>query len=409
MHTYRLPVVLGLLSAAATPAFALDLEQLNASVYAVQAHGQQETLLRAGSGVAIGPGQIVTTCNVLAGSRTIAVRRGNVSYGATLEAPDVERNLCLLKVPDLNAPGVPLSVAVAPGFGQKVVAASVSGNAIVVRTATIAGLQADTNGKLDRIDASVAADASAAGGGLFDESGRLVGILVSPGSPKDARQQAVPAAWIPEIRTRGVAAMASYRAAAVNRPGDAVPAQESSVGSPKVGEVWRYQLRDDLTRRSHDVSYRVDRIDNGRVFFNQGARVEFLDGRLDRINTSIGGEFDVATPPGGWVPPNVKVGNRWKVAYSRSKRGTDISLEGIAEQEETIRVAAGTYRAIRIAYRGYLQRGGYMNGMGSSSVPYKATLWYAPELGRVVRFSGGYSNRADVLAETLELVEHRVE
>ncbi|MGL6155722.1 MAG: S1 family peptidase, partial [Ralstonia mannitolilytica] len=248
-----------------------------------------------------------------------------------------------------------------------------------------------------------------AGGGLFDESGRLVGILVSPGSPKDARQQAVPAAWIPEIRTRGVAAMASYRAAAVNRPGDAVPTQASSVGSPKVGEVWRYQLRDDLTRRSHDVSYRVDRIDNGRVFFNQGARVEFLDGRLDRINTSIGGEFDVATPPGGWVPPNVKVGNRWKVAYSRSKRGTDISLEGIAEQEETIRVAAGTYRAIRIAYRGYLQRGGYMNGMGSSSVPYKATLWYAPELGRVVRFSGGYSNRADVLAETLELVEHRVE
>lgn len=409
MHAYRLPVVFGLLSVAATPAFALDLEQLNVSVYAVQAHGQQETLLRAGSGVAIGPGQIVTTCNVLAGSRTIAVRRGNVSYGATLEAPDVERNLCLLKVPDLNAPGVPLSVAAAPGFGQKVVAASVSGTALAVRTATIAGLQADTNGKLDRIEASVAPDAGAAGGGLFDESGRLVGVLVSPGSPKDARQQAVPASWIPEIRTRGVAAMANYRAAAANRPSDAVAVRDASTGSPSVGEVWRYQLHDDLTRKNQDVFYRVDRIDNGRVFYNQGARVEFLDGRLDRINTPIAGEFDFTSPPGGWVPANVKVGDRWKVSYSRSKGTTDTNLEGLAEKEETIRVPAGTYRTIRIAYRGYANRPANINGMGTIAVPYKTTVWYAPDLGRVVRFTAGYSNRWERLAETLELVEHRVE
>lgn len=409
MHAYRLPVVFGLLSVAATPAFALDLEQLNVSVYAVQAHGQQETLLRAGSGVAIGPGQIVTTCNVLAGSRTIAVRRGNVSYGATLEAPDVERNLCLLKVPDLNSPGVPLSVAAAPGFGQKVVAASVSGTALAVRTATIAGLQADTNGKLDRIEASVAPDAGAAGGGLFDESGRLVGVLVGPGSPKDARQQAVPASWIPEIRTRGVAAMANYRAAAANRPSDAVAVRDASTGSPSVGEVWRYQLHDDLTRKNQDVFYRVDRIDNGRVFYNQGARVEFLDGRLDRINTPIAGEFDFTSPPGGWVPANVKVGDRWKVSYSRSKGTTDTNLEGLAEKEETIRVPAGTYRTIRIAYRGYANRPANINGMGTIAVPYKTTVWYAPDLGRVVRFTAGYSNRWERLAETLELVEHRVE
>jgi len=402
MHPNRLPVLLGLLSAVATPALAIDLEQLNANIYAVQAHGQQETLLRTGSGVAIGPGQVVTTCNVLAGSRTIAVRRGNVSYGATLEAPDVERNLCLLKVPDIGGPGAPLSVSAAPGFGQKVVAASISGTALTVRTATIAGLLADTNGKLDRIEASVAPDASTAGGGLFEENGRLVGILVSPGSSKDARQQAVPAAWIPEIRARGVAAMANYRVTAANRPADAVPAPEPSAGSPRVGEVWRYQLRDDLTRKNRDVSYRVDRIDHDRVIYNQGARIEFLDGRLDRINTPIGGEFDVA-PPGGWVPANVKVGSRWKVSYSRT------GLEGVAEKDETIRVAAGTYRTIRIAYHGYQNRLIGPNGMSGVSVPYKATVWYAPELGRVVRFTASYSNRWERVAETLELVEHRVE
>ncbi|WP_296225399.1 S1 family peptidase [Ralstonia sp. UBA689] len=388
---------------------ALDLERLNASVYAVQARGQQETLLRAGSGVAIGPRQVVTTCNVLAGSRSIAVRRGNVSYGATLEAPDIERNLCLLTVADLNVPGVPLSPSAAPGFGQKVVAASVSGTALAVRTATIAGLQADAGGKLDRIEASVAPDAGAAGGGLFDESGRLMGILVSPASPKDARQQAVPASWIPEIRARGAAAMASYRVAATNLSSDLVPAREASAGSPSVGEVWRYQLHDDLTRKNQEVSYRVDRIDNGRVIYNQGSRIEFLDGRVDRIDVPIAGEFDLASPPGGWVPANVKVGDRWKVAYSRAKGRNDTSLEAVAEKEEMIRVPAGAYRAIRIAYRGYANRAANVNGMGSSAVPYRTTVWYAPELGRVVRFTAGYSNRWERLSETLELVEHRVD
>jgi len=365
----------------ATPALAMGLEQLNTGVYAVQSYGQQGAALRAGSGVLIGPGQVVTACTVLAGARSIAVRRGNVSYGATLEAPDVERNLCLLKVPDLNAPGVPLSSPAAPGFGQKVVGASVYGAALAVREATIAGLRADASGKLDRIEASIAPDASAIGGGLFDENGRLVGILINPASPTETRQQAVPASWIPEIRMRAAVAMASYRSAAANsQPGSAQALDNSAGsvrpgndGSPRVGEVWRYRITDNLTRTSQLVSYRVDRIENDRVIFNQGASIEFKDGRLDRINTPIAGEFDTVAPPGGWVPANVKVGSRWKVAPTRTRQGLDISLEGVAEREETIRIAAGAYRTIRIVYNGYEMRPTNLNG-GSISVPYKATV-----------------------------------
>lgn len=410
MRLFRLPVLFGWLCATATPALAISLDQLNTSVYAVYVYGPQGAMLRAGSGIVTGPGQVVTACNVLAGARSIAVHRGNATYGATLDAPDIERNLCLLKVADLNAPAVPLSPMAAPGFGQKVVAASVIGPALAVREAAVAGLRAGASGALERIEASVEPDTASAGGGLFDENGRLVGILMNAASSAETRQQAAPASWISQIYARGAAAMASYRQTVDALP-QAAPtlAPAAAGGSPRVGEVWRYRLTDNLTRTSQQVTYRVDRIEADRVIFNQGARVEFKDGRLDRINSPVGGEFDVGAPPGGWVPANVTVGSRWKVEYSRSKRSKDISLQGVAEQEETIRVAAGSYRAIRIAYRGYLNRGGYMNGMGSVPVQYKATLWYAPELGRVVRFTGGFSNRSDVVAETLELAEHRFE
>ena len=410
MRLSRLPLFFGLFCAAATPAWAISLEQLNTSVYAVYVYGPQGAMLRTGSGIVTGPGQVVTACNVLAGARSISVHRGNVTYGATLDAPDVERNLCLLKVADLNTPAAQLSPSAAPGFGQKVVAASVIGPALAVREATVTGLRAGANGGLDRIEVSVEPDAASAGGGLFDENGRLVGVLMNPASSAETRQQAAPASWISQIYARGAAAVASYRQTGGAQPQTAptLPA-DAAPGSPRVGEVWRYRLTDNLTRTSQQVSYRVDRIENDRVIFNQGARVEFKDGRLDRVNTPVGGEFDVGAPPGGWVPANVQVGNRWKVAYSRSKRSKDISLEGVAEQEETIRVAAGTYRTIRIAYRGYLSRTYVVNGMGGVPVQYKATLWYAPELGRVVRFTGGFANRADVLSETLELAEHHVD
>lgn len=401
---------------------AMGLEQLTAkaspSVYAVRTYGPQESPLGGGSGVVIGPGQLVTACSVLAGATTIAVRRENVSYGATLEAPDVERNLCLLKVANLNAPALPLAAAAAPGFGQKVFAAAIAGTGMTVREGTVAGLQAGANGKLDRIEASIEQDASAGGGGLLDDNGRLVGILVNAASPAETRQRAVPASWIPEIRARGAAAVASYRPAAGDAPAAAAPARDAVSGaaapgtgaSPRVGEVWRYQLTDNLTRKRQEVSYRVDRIDNDRVIFNQGGRIEFKDGRPDRITTPIGGEFDVQSPPGGWVPANVKVGMRWNSSYRPSGTDFPTRLEGVATGESTIRVAAGSYRTIRITYDGYMQRPFYGFGSaGPAPVQYKAVVWYAPELGRVVQFNASFVSRYERVNETLELVEHRFE
>lgn len=389
------------------PAGAVGLGHYTANVYAVRAQGAQAAQARTGSGVAVGPNQVVTACSLLAGARSIAVVRDKVTYEAALAAPDTERNLCLVNVPNLPGNGVALSATPAvPVLGQKMVIAALLGQAIAVRESTVVGLQAGDDGRLSAIELSGTPEAGANGGAMFDDGGRLVGILVSDYTSANGRQRAVPAVWVRDISARGAAALASYRPAANNTAavaaGTTASDARASGDSPRVGEVWQYVLTDNLTRKRTDVTYRVDRIENERVIFNQGARIERADGTLERINTPSAGEFDVASPPSGWVPAGVKVGARWKYSYRQHGSGAQTDLEGIATGESDITVLGGTYRAIRIAYRGYRLQP--ISGARFTQ-QYKAVAWYAPDIGRIVRFEAGTAQ----VTETLELAAHRLE
>ncbi|MDF3834233.1 serine protease [Cupriavidus basilensis] len=415
---FVIPVLLAL---ANTSAHALDTPQLLAkltpSIYAVRALGANNAPLSSGSAVVIGPGQLVTACHVLAGARGITVRRDNVSYDATLEAPDVQRDLCLLRVSNFNAPPVGLSPAAAPSFGQKVLAAaSPDASGVVVLEGSVAGLRAGADGKLDRIEITADLPPAASGGGLFDETGRLVGILSARRAPGEKLLKALPAGWIAAVKERGAAAMAEYRSAAPAARASAAPAGSPAAPgtadagnvSPRVGEVWRYELTDKLTGKRRDVVYRVDRVEADRVTFNQGARIETRDGRIERINTPGGGEFESVSPPRGWVPEDVKVGAQWKYSYKQAGSGLNTELTGEATGESTMTLPAGSFRVLRLAYKGYVLRPfyGFSSGAGSS-VPYQAVAWYAPELRRVVRFDASFASKYERLDESLVLVEHR--
>ena len=164
---------------------------------------------------------------------------------------------------------------------------------------------------------------------------------------------------------------------------------------PRVGEQWRYELVDKMTKARREVSYRVDRIEGERVVFNRGARVESGDGRVVRITAATGGDFDEASPPGGWVPEDVRAGLRWKLSYRQPVTGLQTDLTGEAGGESTLTVPAGTFRVLRLSFKGYVSRPfyGFTGGGAASSVPYSAVAWYAPELKRVVRFDAQYSSR----------------
>lgn len=400
----------------ASPAFALDTAQMLAkvspSVYTVATYGPQRAPLSTGSAVVIGPGQLVTTCHVLAGARSVTIQRDNVSYGATLEAPDVERDICLLKVANFNAPAAAVAAS-APAFAQRVfTAVATEDGRVSMNQGAVAGMRAGADGGLDRIQASIAPVAQIEGGGMFDDNGRLIGVLTRAAAG-DTLTSALPAAWIASASARSTRALASYTpgpapaAATAAAPSAAQAAAPNE--SPRVGETWRYELTDRLTGVKRDVVYRIDRIDGDKVTFNQGARVESRDGRLQKLNTSVGGEFDVLSPPGGWVPENVKPGMAWKYSYKAPGSGAATELEGRVTGQSPIRLPMGEFQALRISYEGMQLRSFYAaNATGSLvTVPYKIVVWYVPDLQRVVKFDATFIHKYDRLDESMTLVEHR--
>ena len=98
--------------------------------------------------------------------------------------------------------------------------ASADASGVTAVEGTVSGLQAGPDGKLVRIE-STAALPNAIGGGLFDDSGKLIGVMAGQGQARkvakagqggQAPLRAVPAAWIGMVGERGAAALAQYRA-----------------------------------------------------------------------------------------------------------------------------------------------------------------------------------------------------
>jgi len=104
------------------------------------------------------------------------------------------------------------------------------------------------------------------------------------------------------------------------------------------------------------------------------------------------------------------VGAHWTLAYlTKVGPPMKMDLEASVVGEENLSVAGREIRTLRIEYEGYTDRNLAMRAMASGR--YRATAWFAPELGRLVRFEvksrGGTSTGQYVLEETLELTAIR--
>lgn len=148
-----------------------------------------------GSGVAVGPELVITNCHVTRDARDIAVVRGGVRWSVSAQAADVERDLCLLEVPGLQAPPVPLGHSSALAVGQPVAALGYTGGV---------GLQNSPGEvvELHRFDGAQVIQSNnwftsgASGGGLFDGQGELVGILTFRLRGGAAHYFAAPVEWV---------------------------------------------------------------------------------------------------------------------------------------------------------------------------------------------------------------------
>ncbi|MDM0032614.1 serine protease [Variovorax sp. J22P271] len=399
---------------AAGPAAALEPDalfaRLSPSVWTVRTFDAQERPLRTGSAVVVAPGRLVTRCRVLAKAASVVIRQDNVTYGATLEHPDVERDLCQIQVANFRAAPVAVAPAGSARVGQKVYAiGSPRGVENTLGEGMLTGLRGGDEGDERLLQTTVVLAAGSAGGGLFDSEGRLLG-LTAPGA-EGAGGSAVPADFLAEIPARAQAALAQRPRVVEGSAASAPAAGRAPAGAPGLGDALRpgdgleYVRVDRLTGNRSPVIYRLDRITGDEWIFNMGGRIEQADGRVVSVTSPVGGMFDASSPPGGWGRKDVKPGMRWHMDYvaatgDKWRHELDATVIG----ERTLRIDGTEVKALEIAYTGWIYASW---GTGSSAVGTRfiATAWYAASLGRVVRFEAEHRRaNANSSNESLELV-----
>lgn len=215
----RIAFVLACIGAAA-PVAALEpaaiFSKVSPSVWEVHVAGADGRPLSIGSAVVIGDGVAITNCHVLRGGKQVWLRHGNANYGARLLYPDVERDLCQLRIADFHAPAVALAAGSTLVTGQKVYAVgNPMGLELTISEGLISSLRNDENGRLKSVQTSAAISQGSSGGGLFDVEGRLIGItdhqvVLTMGQNLNF---AIPADWIAEVPARAQKALAQAAAA----------------------------------------------------------------------------------------------------------------------------------------------------------------------------------------------------
>lgn len=196
--------------ASATTGLAKDAEILNPealfaklspSVARINVMNAAGATTHTGSGVVIGPTTIVTNCHVALKGASLTARIGNDTLPATVDVADQEFDLCKLNVSDLNAPSVTLGNTADVRTGQRVYAIGApQGLHLTLSDGLISSLREDPDGTILQTTAPVSPGSS--GGGLFDASGRLVGIVTFQFRTGQNLNFAVPVNWLSQMRTR---------------------------------------------------------------------------------------------------------------------------------------------------------------------------------------------------------------
>lgn len=171
-----------------------DYVSIAASVLRVEAPRQRGGYAL-GSAVAVSPDQVVTNCHVTRDALAVHILRGGLRYPASSQSSDVERDLCLLEVPGLGAKPVRLGRAAALAPGQQVTALGFTGGVGIQNSSgEVVQLHRHDGGRV--IQSNNFFNSGASGGGLFDDEGRLVGILTFRLRGGQAHYFSAPVEWV---------------------------------------------------------------------------------------------------------------------------------------------------------------------------------------------------------------------
>lgn len=183
----------------ATPASAAPsaglLRDLNAQVLRVQVKHNNGSL-GLGSAVVIDADQVVTNCHVVTDARDVAVMINGVAHAATAIKPDWYHDLCILNVAGLEAPVARIGASRQLRYESAVFTVGFPDNTTEpVNTFGVVKGMFPMDGSVV-IRATSPFRLGASGGGVFDESGALVGIITLKSRGSQAQYFYMPVEWV---------------------------------------------------------------------------------------------------------------------------------------------------------------------------------------------------------------------
>jgi hypothetical protein len=373
-----------------------------------------------GSGVIVGPTDVVTSCHVVENSANITVKQGGITRKARLRFQDSGRDLCQIQLDDSFPSGKPVSAFVMSKdleVGQAVYAiGSPQGLEHTLSLGIVSALRAmkDNRGYLIQTDAAVSPGSS--GGGLFDEEAKLVGLITFQFKEGQNLNFAIPADWIQELAIRNRDRIAGAptpppTVAAIGEGGSTQPF--ASIAKP--GDKWRYRILHE-SRAVGLVSIEVLETDGTRVKerITKEANTAFVH---ERVVDASGFDPKRFLPqvelPGGYqlseFAPYFPEGIELHSGMTWTDVAGDFKFQRIGKHrllaslkvigEESIRVPAGTYQTWKIVANVSEARSGqwYERLTG--------TYWYSPASRRIVKmhFNSKSARDVDSSSETYEL------
>jgi hypothetical protein len=236
------------------------------------------------------------------------------------------------------------------------------------------------------------------GGGVFDERGRLIGIVTMNAPRAGLAPNAnfvLPSQWIAETPERAgkqlsAAAAPAAVAAAKTSPGAAVLAP---------GMTWTYRWRDRTYDRDRVFSVRTTAVDNSNVteVFSSGADQQTFVANPKEIGFQtrrISGDPFVELSPYllARVPAPAMPLPQTPRGYAAAGDGNDWSVKVQRVRREEVTVPAGRFDAYRVTVTGEnaLLAFAYQSGPSSAGNDYRVMrfeydAWYAPEISRYVQ------------------------
>jgi serine protease Do len=215
-----------------------------------------------GSGVVIERGTVVTNCHVIARGISVTVRVGADTYAASTLVSDEELDLCSLSVPGLTAPAVNIGSIGSLRIGQRVYAVGTPyGLDLTISEGIVSSLREVPAGKVIQTTAPISPGSS--GGGLFNLSGELVGIMTFQHRYGQNLNFAHPAEWIGQMRTRTASSRNAAPSALARGPSPVAPTAPRPAASPSVLIVGAWRCLTIATGRISEFYYGND----GTVIF----------------------------------------------------------------------------------------------------------------------------------------------